>query len=48
MNGLVKLLVVMVAGLVLLKVITVRPVKNYILGSLVDGAYYMIKRKLKD
>lgn len=48
MNGIVRLLIGMGAGVILLKIVMVNPVKKYILGALVDGAYYMIKRKLKD
>ena len=47
MNGFLRLLIGVAATFVLLKVVLVKPVKNYILGALVDGAYYMIKRKLK-
>lgn len=47
MNGLMRLLVGLGAGYLFLKVVQQRPVRNYILGALIDGAYYVIKRKLK-
>lgn len=48
MNGLTRFLVSVGTVIVVLKIITVKPVKKYLLGALVDGAYYMIKRRLKD
>lgn len=47
MNGIMRLLVGIGASFLVLKVVQQRPVRNYILGALIDGAYYLIKRKLK-
>lgn len=48
MNGLTKAIVGIGVGYVLLKVLATRPVKNQLLSALVDGAYIVIKKKLKD
>ncbi len=47
MNGLAKLLIGFGASYLIMKVVQQRPVRNYLLAALADGAYYMIKRKLK-
>ncbi len=48
MNGLTKTIVGIGAGYLILKVMATRPVKKQILSALVDGAYIVIKKKLKD
>ncbi|MDF9797300.1 hypothetical protein OKW21_002563 [Catalinimonas alkaloidigena] len=47
MNGLIRLLVGIGISYLVLKVMQQRSVRSYILGALLDGAYFLIKRKLK-
>lgn len=47
MNGLTKTLIGLGVSFLVLKVVQQKPIRNYILGALLDGAYYVIKRKLK-
>jgi len=47
MNGLIRIIASVGAGVLILKVLQQRPIKNYLLGALVDGVYYLIKKKLR-
>jgi len=47
MNGLVRALIGIGIGYVVLKILTIRPVKTVLLTALVDGAYILIKKRLK-
>lgn len=48
MNGLTKAIIGIGIGYLTLKVLATRPVKNQLLSALVDGAYIIIKKRLKD
>lgn len=47
MNKPGKVIVSLAASYIAFKIISIRPIRNYLLGTAVDTAYYMIKRKLK-
>ena len=48
MNGLTKTLIGIGVGYITLKLMATRPIKRYVLAALVDGAYIIVKKKLKD
>ncbi len=48
MNTLGKIAVSLAATYVAFKIVSTKPIRNYILGTAVDTVYYIIKRKLKD
>jgi hypothetical protein len=47
MNNLLKILLSVVASVIAFRVVTIKPIRNYLLNALLDGAVFMIKRKLK-
>lgn len=47
MNKLGKVIVSFAATYVVLKLISTRPIRNYLLSTAIDTAYYIIKKKLK-
>ncbi len=47
MNKLGKFAISLAASYLLLKIVTTRPIRNYLLGTVIDTAYYVVKRKLK-
>lgn len=47
MNNLLKFGLGIAASVIAFRVITVKPVRNYLLNALLDGAVFMIKRKLR-
>lgn len=48
MNQLGKIAVSLAASYVAFKIVSTKPIRNYILGTVVDTAYYIIKKKLKN
>ncbi|MFP4090283.1 MAG: hypothetical protein ACLFUB_02190 [Cyclobacteriaceae bacterium] len=48
MNGITKALLGVGLSYLTLKLLTTRPVKIMLLGALLDGAYIVMKKKLKD
>lgn len=47
MNTLGKLIVSFAATYIAFKIASTKPVRKYLLGTIVDTAYYLIKKKLK-
>ncbi|MEM8966626.1 MAG: hypothetical protein AAGE93_09420 [Bacteroidota bacterium] len=46
-NSLLRILLSIVASVIAFRIITVRPIRNYLLTALLDGAVFLIKRKLR-
>lgn len=47
MNKLGKFTISLATSYLLLKIVTTKPIRNYLLGALIDTAYYVVKKKLK-
>lgn len=47
MNNLGKIAISFAVAYVALKLVSTKPVRNYLLGTAVDTVYYLIKKKLK-
>lgn len=47
MNTLGKITLSLAASYLAFKIVSTKPIRNYILGTVVDTAYFVIKRKLK-
>jgi hypothetical protein len=48
MNALIKSILGVGLSYLLIKILFTKPVKAYLLGALLDGAYIVLKKKLKD
>jgi len=48
MNSVTKVIVGLSISFLTLKLLSVRPVKRQILSAIVDGAYILIKKRLKE
>jgi len=47
MNNLLKILLSVTASVIAFRVMTIKPIRNYLLNALLDGAVFLIKRKLR-
>lgn len=47
MSTLIKFAVTILAGVAAFRVITVKPIRNYLLKAIISGIVFMIKRKLR-
>lgn len=48
MNGLTKIIIGLGISYLTLKLLSAKPIKRQILSTLVDGAYIVIKKRLKE
>ncbi len=46
-TSLLRILLSLAAGVIAFRVMTVKPIRNYLLMGLLNGAVFLIKRKLR-
>ncbi|MEM6844110.1 MAG: hypothetical protein AAF944_21570 [Bacteroidota bacterium] len=46
-NSYLRILVGLVTSVIAFRIMTVKPIRNYLLTALLDGAVFLIKRKLR-